>query len=517
MGAALLALRLLLACVFLTAGVAKLADLAGSRRAVVAFGVPERLAGVVGVGLPICELSVGLALIASVSARFGALGALILLTAFVVGIVVALARGTEADCHCFGQLHSAPVGWRTLARNGLFAAAAAFVVVAGWRHPGLSATHWVAGLSGGWAVALALGVLLVLVVGFLAWFALQLLAQNGRVIARLEAIETALGGAPEALLAGANGGPPVALGAGLAGGGLPVGSPAPDLMLPSLDGEPRSLASLLAPGLPLLLAFSDSSCGPCEALLPELAGWQREHADRLAVAVIATGDHDRNRQKAEQHALNGMLLQAEREASDAYQAHGTPMAVVIGANGLIASPTVGGAEAIRTLVGQAIQPALAVRQHVPLTDGNGVRAAPPPPDSSRVGQPAPQLELADLDGHAVALKDLYQERTLALFWNPGCGFCQRMLDDLKAFEDRPPVGAPQLVVFTSGDPDQTREQGIRSLVLLDSDSEAMSAFGAAGTPMGLLIDDGRIASPLAAGADAVLALAAQVPENESER
>jgi uncharacterized membrane protein YphA (DoxX/SURF4 family) len=52
MGAALLGLRLLLACVFLVAGVAKLADLAGSRRAVIDFGVPERLAGVVGVGGP---------------------------------------------------------------------------------------------------------------------------------------------------------------------------------------------------------------------------------------------------------------------------------------------------------------------------------------------------------------------------------------------------------------------------------------------------------------------------------
>jgi uncharacterized membrane protein YphA (DoxX/SURF4 family) len=37
MGVALLALRLVLGCVFLTAGAAKLADPAGSRRAVAAF------------------------------------------------------------------------------------------------------------------------------------------------------------------------------------------------------------------------------------------------------------------------------------------------------------------------------------------------------------------------------------------------------------------------------------------------------------------------------------------------
>lgn len=499
-------MRLLLACVFLIAGVAKLADLAGSRKAVAGFGVPEHLAGVVGVGLPVCELAVAVALAASVSARFGALGALLLLCAFAARISVALVRGTETDCHCFGQLHSTPVGWRTLARNIVLAAAAGFVAVAGWHNAGVSATRWVGGLSGGWAAALGLGVLLVLVVGFLAWFALQLLSQNGRVIARLEAIEATLGASPDVVLAGGNGGPPAALEAGLAGGGLAVGSPAPEFTLPSLDGEPRTLAWLLGDGVPLLLVFSDAGCGPCEALLPELAGWQREHADRLAVWVLASGDEQRNREKAQRHGLERVLLQAEREIADAYQAHGTPMALVIGADGLIASPAVGGVEAIRTLVAQATRPALAVR-HVPSANGHQNGASPPPPDTSRVGQAAPELVLADLDGHAVALKDLYAERTLAVFWNPGCGFCQRMLPDLKAFEDDPPAGAPQLVVISSGDPEQTREQGIRSRVLTDPEGQAMGAFDAHGTPMGVLIEEGRIASHVAAGADAVFGLA----------
>jgi hypothetical protein len=44
-------------------------------------------------------------------------------------------------------------------------------------------------VSSGWLVALGLGVLPVLLVGFLVWFSLQLLAQNGRIFARLEAIE----------------------------------------------------------------------------------------------------------------------------------------------------------------------------------------------------------------------------------------------------------------------------------------------------------------------------------------
>jgi hypothetical protein len=47
---------------------------------------------------------------------------------FVAGISFNLARGRKPDCHCFGQLHSAPVGWTTLLRNGVLAAVAGFIL-----------------------------------------------------------------------------------------------------------------------------------------------------------------------------------------------------------------------------------------------------------------------------------------------------------------------------------------------------------------------------------------------------
>jgi uncharacterized membrane protein YphA (DoxX/SURF4 family)/peroxiredoxin len=512
MGVALLLLRLLLACVFLVAGVAKLADLPGSRRAVVGFGVPERLAGVVGVGLPVCELLVGAALIVGAAARFGALGALLLLLAFLAAISVALGRGTEADCHCFGQLHSAPVGWRTLVRNVLLAAAAGFVAIAGWRHAGVSSTRWVTQVNAAWLVAIVAGLVVVALVCFQVWFSLQLLSQNGRTLGRLEALEDALQGMIGALGLSGNGAAadPRPLGHGLHGGGLPVGSPAPGFELEGVDDQRHSLGSLLASGLPLMLVVSEAGCGPCNALMSRLAGWQHEHATALELAVIAGGDQDRNRAKAEEHRLERVLLQTEREVSDAYGAHGTPMAVVIGADGLIASPTVGGSEAITTLVAQATRPRLAARQGPSANghqNGRAPHAAPSPQDTSRVGEPAPELGLANLDGERVALRDIYAQPTVVIFWNPGCGFCQRMLPDLKAFEDDPPSGAPRLLLISSGDAHRAREQGIRSTVLIDPESEAMGAFGAGGTPMGVLIEEGKFASPIAAGADAVFELA----------
>src|SRR5215208_582186 len=124
MDVVLLIARLLLASVFAVAGVAKLADREGSRQAIVDFGVPKALAAPLGLLLPLGELTVAATLLPAPTAWWGALGALALLLVFVVGISVNLARGRKPDCHCFGQLHSAPAGWKTLARNGVLAAVA---------------------------------------------------------------------------------------------------------------------------------------------------------------------------------------------------------------------------------------------------------------------------------------------------------------------------------------------------------------------------------------------------------
>jgi uncharacterized membrane protein YphA (DoxX/SURF4 family) len=124
---ALLGARLLLAAVFVVAALGKLADRPGSRQAIIDFGLPSSLAGPFSILLPLAELAVAAALIPTSTAWWGAIGALALLLLFVVAIGVNLARGRKPECHCFGQLHSAPAGWKTLGRNGALAAVASFV------------------------------------------------------------------------------------------------------------------------------------------------------------------------------------------------------------------------------------------------------------------------------------------------------------------------------------------------------------------------------------------------------
>src|SRR4051812_32471111 len=98
MAATLLITRLLLAGVFLVAGVAKLADRAGSRKAVIDFGVPTALTAPLAVLLPLAELGVAISLIPVATAWWAAMGALALLLLFVVAIGANLARGRRPDC-----------------------------------------------------------------------------------------------------------------------------------------------------------------------------------------------------------------------------------------------------------------------------------------------------------------------------------------------------------------------------------------------------------------------------------
>jgi thiol-disulfide isomerase/thioredoxin len=107
----------------------------------------------------------------------------------------------------------------------------------------------------------------------------------------------------------------------------------------------------------------------------------------------------------------------------------------------------------------------------------------------------------------VSTTDLRGRNTLVLFWNTGCGFCQRMLADLRAWEQTRLPGAPELILISSGSEEDVRTMGLRSTVLLDPNFTAGPSYGANGTPMGVLVDaNGTIASEVAAGADAVFAL-----------
>ncbi len=340
MEAVVLGLRLVLAAVFLTAGVGKLRDLTGSRRAVADFGVPDRAARVIGLLLPLAEFSVAVALVFPPTARWGALGAALLLAAFIAGIAHALARGEEPDCHCFGQIHSAPAGRSTLLRNAVLFAFAVVIVSYG---SGPAVDDWAGARSAAELAAIGLGVCAV----GLAAYAWTLRTQNRTLTNDLR----------------------VAKRAGAIGGrfGIPVGTEAPSFAIEDLRGEPATLAALLDRGRPILLMFVSPWCQPCSSMFPKVRHWQETLADRLTIALISTGTVEQNASIAEQ-GFEDVLLQEEMEVADAFHVKGTPTAVVVSRNGLIASNLGETESAIEPLV------RLALRQGVNLASVEGAVA-----------------------------------------------------------------------------------------------------------------------------------------------
>jgi len=527
MNTALLISRLLLSLVFIVAGLAKLADVPQSRKTLANFGVPSILAAPLGLLLPLTELAVAAALIPPITAWWGALGALALLLLFVVGIGINLIRGHKPECSCFGQLHSAPAGWKTLARNGALAAVAGFVLWRGYDGgAGPSAVAWLGALTATQLVGLLGGVVLLALLAGQCWFLVHLLGQNGRLLVRVEALETMLADfAPGGGVAPSQNGTPIHQEAE----GLPVGSAAPEFSLRGLHGETLTLGARSAPGNPLMLIFTDPDCGPCTAMLSEIGRWQEQYAHKLTLSLISRGEVEENKTKAQEHSLRNVLLQEDWEVSASYEVKGTPSAVLIGPDGKVASPVAVGEEGIRALLSHVV----GERAQLPLQPHGQLQGAPqehpqgqPCPNCGKVhpnghagaqqaeqtgpkvGEPAPEVRLPDLEGNELSLQAFRRKETLVLFWNPGCGFCQQMLPDLKQWEATSAEDAPKLLVVSAGSEEANREMGLSSTVLLDQQFAVGRAFGASGTPSAVLVDSqSRVASEVAVGGPAVLELA----------
>jgi hypothetical protein len=188
--------------------------------------------------------------------------------------------------------------------------------------------------------------------------------------------------------------------------------------------------------------------------------------------------------------LGGVLLQREREVSNAFEAYGTPSAVLI-EDGRIASFVAAGADAIRALVSEFL-------------DGHR-------PPATSAGDSLPDLLLETATGAEVSLRDAVTPApagSVLLFWNPQCGFCANMLPDLLArgegSEER--AAAPKLIVISSR-PLGDEATGLEATILIDARSRAAAAFGAGGTPMAVRVDsEGVVASKVVAGREGVLDL-----------
>ncbi len=122
--------RCIVAGVFLYAAIPKLTDPTAFAEAIDNYHlVPVDFVGPIAAILPVIELITALALLTGIEARGAALITGLMLAAFCVAMIQAIARGIDLDCGCFGAEQRAQVGWDGVARNLALLGACALVAL----------------------------------------------------------------------------------------------------------------------------------------------------------------------------------------------------------------------------------------------------------------------------------------------------------------------------------------------------------------------------------------------------
>lgn len=128
--------RLILAGVLGYAGLVKLFEADGAKRAILAYRIfPVEWAPFLGYAMPLLEVVLALLLLFGLFTRWAALISGLLMVAFIAGIASVWARGYSIDCGCFGgggDVTAEGINLRYLTeiiRDSIFALMAAFLVI----------------------------------------------------------------------------------------------------------------------------------------------------------------------------------------------------------------------------------------------------------------------------------------------------------------------------------------------------------------------------------------------------
>lgn len=100
------------------AGLSKIGDLHGFAEQLHNFRMmPIPIENLIAISLPWIELVAALALIFGVRARASAILSALLLAAFTTAVFVAMIRGLDIECGCFGTNDATRVGWVKIGQN----------------------------------------------------------------------------------------------------------------------------------------------------------------------------------------------------------------------------------------------------------------------------------------------------------------------------------------------------------------------------------------------------------------
>jgi peroxiredoxin len=126
---------------------------------------------------------------------------------------------------------------------------------------------------------------------------------------------------------------------------LKVGEQAPEVNLPDLAGKKVGLEEFK--GNEVMLLFWSPSCGHCQDMLSELKEWEADPPEG-APKLLVVSDETVEANKA-QGLRSPVVMDYNYALGDTYGAPGTPSAVLVDAEGRVASEVVVGASAVLEL------------------------------------------------------------------------------------------------------------------------------------------------------------------------
>lgn len=490
MEAVLLIIRLVLFAILAVAGIGKLLDREGSEKAVKAFGTPDPLVKAVSFLLPIAELIFGFCLLFVSFSWIGAAGALLLLVTFIGGMLIQMIKGEAPECHCFGQVHSEPVGPKSLIRNIAIAILPVVLLVSGRSNQGFALGETNAAITSNVVLAL------VVVTVFIGAVYLRRFAKENAALKRqLDLIEMLESGGT--LIERDDAGDPT--------DSLPIGAPFPDFTLPDTSGKLVTFDYLIADPIPKLFLFVGPDCRPCKAMLEEFAEWRKEFEGRIRLVFVSKGSAAENVERFGDELSTGMLLQTKMELANLLYIKWTPVAIFVGADGNIASHPAVGDIAIRDLIAK-----LRTEDHS--KPGYYVKNSQKR-GRVKIGEPIPEFTTTDLSGNQISREAFVGKTSIAFFLSTTCAFCGEVVDQIRKWENSPDRNGTNAILFSEGDIETHRNYGLSTPIVIDEGYKVSNNLGMFGVPSAVLIDeDGNIASETAVGGPMIWSLIGRKPQ-----
>ena len=481
----LLVIRLFLFVIFALAAVGKMLDPEGSENSVKDFGVPDALAKPAALALPVVEAAVAVLLLFPETSWFGAIGAAVLMALFIAGMLYQISQGKSPHCHCFGEIHDSKVGVPSVVRNFVFLAAAAYLIYSGREFQGLPI-----GSDAGNVLQSAL--LLAIFVGVIVLVSYA--ARRNRTESSLlqnSELDMVIAGQSKQVERQSAGNP---------NDTPPIGSPFPDFVIQDANGGVVRRSDILSGDKYTLFLFFGLSCRACRAMAAEIAEFAAKYPNDLRVVIVSHGKSEENLEKFGDVKADAVLLQDSRDLAMEVNAKWTPTAIMVRPDGIIASQTMVGDQAIRNLMQKFA--ATDIHKDNVYFAANNKKA-----DRIKIGKPVPEMRLKALDGGELTHEAFKGKRTLAIFWSTSCPFCRELVPSMVRYDRERLPEDPQLIIFSEGDEADHRELGIASPIVLEKDYKTAIKLGMFGTPSAVLIDEnGVIISEAATGAPYIWAL-----------